>query len=119
MTADAAETRTQRRLAISDKYIARSSAIASRLLGGEMMIMSAADSTFFTLNEVATAIWLAADGTTPLAQIVEGTICKQFDVALQEAERDANQFVTELSQHGILLVSDKPISLPFASTETR
>ena len=27
------------------KYIARSTAIASRMLGGEMMIMSAADST--------------------------------------------------------------------------
>ena len=32
----------------------RSSAIASRMLGGEMMIMSAVDSTFFTLNPVAT-----------------------------------------------------------------
>jgi len=32
------------------KYIARSSAIASRMLRGEMMIMSALDSTFFALN---------------------------------------------------------------------
>ena len=39
---------------MSAKYIAKSSAIASRLLGGEMMIMSAVDSTFFTLNPVAT-----------------------------------------------------------------
>ena len=30
------------------KYISRSSAIASRMLGGEMMVMSAVDSTFFT-----------------------------------------------------------------------
>jgi hypothetical protein len=39
------------------KYIARSSAIASRMLGGEMMIMSAVDSTFFTLNPVPSVIW--------------------------------------------------------------
>ena len=52
------------------KYIARSSAIASRMLGGEMMIMSAADSTFFTLNPVASVIWQAADGRTPLSEIV-------------------------------------------------
>jgi len=83
------------------------------------MIMSAVDSTFFTLNEVATAIWLAADGATPLAKIVEGTICEQFEVDPQEAERDTNQFVTELSQHGILLVSDKPISSPPTCPETR
>ena len=93
---------------MSDKYIARSSAIAARLLGGEMMVMSAADSTFFTLNEVATVIWQAADGRTPLAQIVERTVCQEFDVEPEAALRDAEQFVTDLTQHGILLVSDYP-----------
>ena len=51
-------------------YIARSSAIAARALAGEMMVMNSADSTFFTLNEVATVIFQAADGHTPLRQIV-------------------------------------------------
>jgi hypothetical protein len=37
---------------MTERYIARSTAIAARILGGEMMIMSAADSTFFTLNDV-------------------------------------------------------------------
>ena len=94
---------------MSEKYIARSSAIAARLLGGEMMIMSAVDSTFFTLNEVATLIWQAADGRTPLDDIVKTRICEEFDIELDTACRDAEQFVAELSQHGILLLSDKPI----------
>jgi hypothetical protein len=93
---------------MSEKYIARSSAIAARMLGGEMMIMSAVDSTFFTLNEVATAIWQAADGRTPFSEIV-GTVVNQFDVEPAIALRDAQQFVDELSPHGILLVSDHPI----------
>lgn len=94
---------------MNEKYIARSSAIASRLLGGEMMIMSAVDSTFFTFNEVATAIWLAADGHTPLSQIVADKVCGDFEVELETARGDAEQFVGELSRHGILLVSDQPI----------
>lgn len=94
---------------MSDKYIARSPAIAARILGGEMMVMSATDSTFFTLNEAATVIWQAADGQTPLAQIVESTVCREFDVQPETAIRDAEQFVTNLAQHGILLVSDHPI----------
>ena len=49
-------------------YIARSSAIAARNLGGEMMIMSALDSTLFSLNPAATAIWEAADGRTSLEE---------------------------------------------------
>lgn len=94
---------------MTEMYIARSSAIAARMLGGEMMIMSAVDSTFFTLNEVATAIWRAADGCTPLSEIVRRAVCHEFQVEPEDARRDAEQFVTELSQHGILLVSDQPI----------
>ena len=100
---------------IAEKYIARSSAIAARLIGGEMMIMSAVDSTFFTLNEVATVIWQAADGRTPLSGIVADKICLEFDVDPAQASRDAEQFVAELSQHGILSVSDQPIASPEAA----
>src|ERR1017187_6955135 len=94
---------------MAEKYIARSRAIAARMLGGEMMVMSTADSTFFTLNEVASAIWQAADGYIPLSEIVADKICREFDVDREQAQRGAERFVDELSQHGILLVSDKPV----------
>jgi hypothetical protein len=93
---------------MSEKYIARSSAIASRLLGGEMMIMSAADSTFFTLNPVATVVWQVADGRTPLSEIVVRAVCTEFQVDPDIAQRDVERFVEDLSKHGILLVSDRP-----------
>ena len=92
------------------KYIAKSSAIASRLLGGEMMVMSAADSTFFTLNPVATVVWQAADGLTPLSEIVARYVCTEFDVDPETAQRDVERFVEELSGHGILMVSDRPFA---------
>ena len=94
---------------MTETFIARSPAIAARMLGGEMMIMSAVDSTFFTLNEVATVIWQAADGKTPLSEIIQQKVCSEFEVEPEEARADAEKFVTELSQHGILLVSDRPI----------
>jgi hypothetical protein len=93
---------------MSETYIARSSAIAARLLAGEMMIMNSADSTFFTLNEVATAIWQAADGHTPLREIISEKVCTQFEVDPEQAQADAENFVSELSAHHILQVSDQP-----------
>jgi hypothetical protein len=90
-------------------YIARSGAVASRILGGEMVIMSAVDSTLFSLSEVATVIWQAADGCTPLSEIVNGRICTEFDVSPEQARSDAEAFVEELARHGILQVSDRPI----------
>jgi hypothetical protein len=95
---------------MSEIYIARSSAIAARMLAGEMMVMNSVDSTFFTLNEVATAIWQAADGRTPLREIVRQTVCEQFEVDPEQAQADAEQFVAELSTHGILLLSDRPMA---------
>jgi hypothetical protein len=101
---------------MSEIYIARSTAVAARELGGEMIIMSAADSTLFSLNEVATMIWQAADGATPLSEIVQRRVCQEFDVEPEAAYGDAVELIEELAGHGILLFSDQPI--PDAQVES-
>ena len=92
-------------------YIARSSAVASRKLGDDMMIMSARDSALFKLNDVGCAIWEAADGVTPLEEIVHNAVCAEFDVAPEEALQDAQELVREMAAFGILVVSDEPAGL--------
>jgi hypothetical protein len=92
------------------RYVSRSTAIAARVLGDETMVMSAADSTLFTLDEVATVIWEAADGTTPLEEIVTKKICALYDIAPDVALKDAEVLVEQLAQHGLLLLSDRPIA---------
>ena len=82
---------------MNEKYIVRSTAVAARELGGEMIIMSAADSTLFSLNETATLIWQAADGKTPLSEIVEHHICPEFEVEPDEAYRDAARARRQIS----------------------
>ena len=91
------------------RYVARSRAIAARALGDEMMVMSAADSTLYTLNEVAMVIWEAADGVTPLDEIVRSKVCAQYEVAEDEALQDAEELVEGLAAQGLLLVSDRPL----------
>jgi hypothetical protein len=95
---------------VSDKYISRSKTVAARVLGGEMMIMSAVDSRLFSLSDVATVIWEAADGRTPLSEIVEQRVCVQFDVPTDVAYRDAEQLVEELATRGILSISSEPFA---------
>jgi hypothetical protein len=94
---------------LSPIYIARSTAVAARSLDGEMMIMSAKDSTLFSLNPVGAAIWQAADGKMTLEEIVEQKICSEFDVDRADAMKDAESFVNGLADHGILAVSSEPI----------
>jgi len=43
---------------------------------------------------------------------VERKICAEFEVDSVEALKDAESFVNNLASHGILAVSDEPISFP-------
>jgi hypothetical protein len=89
-------------------YIARSSEIACRKLEDETIIMSVRDSTLFTLNESATAIWEAADGKTPLEEIVEHTICRTYEIDRDTALQDALEVVHLLAGGGLLRLANSP-----------
>jgi hypothetical protein len=91
-------------------YVARSPRIAARMLGEEMLVMSGQGSTLFTLNPTATILWQSADGVTPLDEIVDRRICSEFEVQPEEAQRDAEALAQDLAKHGILLISEQPIS---------
>ena len=88
---------------MTGQYIARSPAIAARRLGTSMIIMSAEDSTLFTLSETATAIWQAAGGQTPLDQY-------RRREGLRRIRRRSRAGIcrTQKASHRILLLSGKP-----------
>jgi hypothetical protein len=90
-------------------YLARAGDVAARMIGGEMMVLSARDSKLFSLNETAAAIWQAADGKTPLSEIVQQHLCEDYDVDLDVATRDAEELVKGLASHGILKLSGIPM----------
>jgi Coenzyme PQQ synthesis protein D (PqqD) len=92
-----------------DIFISQGEHVAARMLSGEMMIMSIRDSTLFSLNESASAIWQAADGATALRQIVERAILARFDVDRETAYRDALEMAEGLERCGILKISDQPL----------
>jgi hypothetical protein len=94
---------------MTETYVIRSTSVAAREMAGEMMIMSATDSTLFSLNETATLIWNAADGRTSLSDIVRNVICEEFDVGPDAAYRDAETLVNELAALGILSLAPEPV----------
>ena len=83
--------------------------LQARVLGDEAIIMSTADSTIFMLNSTGTVIWQAADGNTPLSRIIVEKLCEQFDVPVEQAAADAEDFVAQMAAHGVLVVSEEPI----------
>jgi hypothetical protein len=92
-----------------DIYIKPSRDIAARVMADEMVIMSVKNSKVFSLNPTATRIWTAADGATPLREIVARAVVSEFEVDAETAYRDARELVEDLAQEGILLLADHPI----------
>ena len=47
---------------------------------------------------------------TPLSRIIEDKVCAEFDVPVEQASADAQEFVEKLAEHGILLsrTTDSP-----------
>ena len=95
---------------MSEKYIKPSRDIAARMLDDEMIVMSVRDSKVFSLNPTASVIWSAADGATPLREIVARKVVPEFEVDPEVAYQDALALVEELAQEGILLLADHPIT---------
>lgn len=91
-------------------YILHSSDVAARRIGDELMIMLARDSSLFSLNETAALLWQAADGKTPLAEIVAHTLCAQFDIDYDIALADATELAHSLAERGILLIAEHPFA---------
>lgn len=103
---------------MSKLYVARDARSAVRVLDGEAMVMSGRDSTLFSLNRAATIIWQAADGQTPLDEIVERRVCQEYDVEFPSALEDAENMARELATYGILHISEEPIA-PARTSESR
>jgi hypothetical protein len=87
-------------------FVARGERLAARKVAGEMVILSADDSSLFVLNGVGTAIWEAADGGTPLTTIVEDIVCRQYAIDVDTALRDTLVFVSALEEQGLMRTSE-------------
>ena len=85
--------------------VVRGDRLAARKVGGEMVVLSADDSSLFVLNEVATAIWEAADGQRTVDEIAD-EVCREYDVDRETALTDVAQFVAALAAAGVVTIAE-------------
>ena len=66
-----------------------------RDIGGEVVIMDEDGIQVCLLNKTATMIWTLADGTRTVEEIAE-SICQRFEISIQEAVADIQEFSAQL-----------------------
>ncbi|HUU00549.1 MAG TPA: PqqD family protein [Myxococcota bacterium] len=84
-----------------ESRVQRQKEVAWRMIDGEAVIITPADSTMHTLNDVGTRIWELMTGDRSLAEMAE-LLCAEFDVDKGRAEKDTIWFVECLSKKGLV-----------------
>lgn len=85
---------------LSDR-IQRQKNIAWRLIDGEAVIITPADSTMHSLNETGTRIWELLGQNQTVAQVAD-RIRQEFDVSPEVAQKDTLWFIQCLSKKGLV-----------------
>lgn len=75
--------------------------VAWRLIDGEAVIITPADSTMHTLNDVGTRIWELLTGTRDLKDVA-AMLSSEFEVERKRAEQDTLWFVECLAKKGLV-----------------
>jgi hypothetical protein len=100
---------------MSDITITRGERLAARRVGDELVILSADDSSLYVLNELGSLLWEAADGQTPLREIVETVVCPEFDIDADTALADALDFLKQLEGFGVVALTARAVAPRAAS----
>ena len=86
-----------------DTRIGRDSKTASRIIDSEAIVLTPLDSKIHSVNEVGTRIWeLLAE--KPTVEKVLSTICDEFEVDRDIAQKDINEFLNNLIDRGMVEV---------------
>ena len=80
--------------------------VAARIIDGEAVIVLPQSGQVNVLNEVGSRIWELIDGTRSVGEITEAIVA-EYDVTAEQAERDVNEFIQELVESKMLVLSDE------------
>ncbi len=86
-------------MSISGHFV-RTQEFVTRQIAGETLVIPIKGgigdlNSIYTLNQTGTLIWESLSAGAPVADIVEA-VCREYDVAEEEAARDVAEFLASL-----------------------
>lgn len=88
------------------RCVQRSPKIAYRVIDGDALIVETSEgeeNKLLILNRVGTIIWESADGKCTVNAIIK-KMCEKFEVGQAKARKDADSFIKELIDRGLLVL---------------
>jgi len=82
-----------------DTVYTRKKRLPWRELEGSVVIVDVETEACISLNEVASTIWLAIDGSAGFGEIIN-KIIDDYEISREQAQEDAEKFLNELLKQG-------------------
>lgn len=87
-------------------------------IGGEHVVLSLTSERYYGLSGVASRVWeMVRKGTTTVGQIEE-TLLAEYDVDPARCRRDAQRFLRDLADRGLVTITEKPAATGIAPRRT-
>ena len=86
---------------INELFIKNDEKTAYRIIEDEAVVVNVNESTFHTLNPVATLIWKNLDGNNRVEDLVQ-IIGEEFDVDPETALKDCIEFINDLLKKNLI-----------------
>jgi hypothetical protein len=89
------------RINLMERFPVKTKDTAHRKLEDEALVVHFRSSFFYNFNPVAARIWECCDGQHSVPQIA-AELAEEYDVTLEEATRDCQEFIEGLAAEGLL-----------------
>ncbi len=96
---------------MNTRYPTRAQGVASRIVGGEAVVVVPARSEAHVLNETGSAVWSMMDGSRAAPEIAS-ELAARYDADEAVTARDLETFMGDLQSRGAAAESDAPSESP-------
>ncbi len=90
-----------------EQYVWQSRSVAARVIDGQAVVITPADSVLHTFNATGTWLWERIAGPVRLLDLLEAVV-KEFEVDRDAAEKDLLRFFESLSAKGLVKMASSP-----------
>jgi len=92
-----------------DEVLVRSRSVVARVISGETLIVPIRGkigdlASIYRFNGTGTLVWKLLESPKTVRELAEAIAC-EYDVVADHAERDVNQFVSEMKAAGLVEAS--------------
>lgn len=92
-----------------DSLVQRNPKLIANQMDGEIVMMSIDNGEYYGLDETGSRIWELLESQVRVGSLIE-SLMAEFEVGKEECANDTLEFLNDLFDKGLLLVSNEPRS---------